>query len=64
MTKLRRVEFLISFGATLTLVILSSQTGEPPSSRSPFRSLTSSERLVDVQTFPVTRRMVKYMMSH
>jgi hypothetical protein len=64
MPKLRRVEFLISFGAALTLVILLSQTGEPPSVRSPFRSLTNTERLVDVQTFPVTRRTVKYMVSH
>jgi hypothetical protein len=64
MTRLHRIEFLISFGAALTLVILLAQTGEFPSVLSPFRSLTNSERFVHVQTIPVTRRMVKYMMSH
>jgi hypothetical protein len=64
MTRLRRAELLVSFGAALSLVILLSQIGGQPLVRTPLPSLTNGERLVDVQTFPVTRRMVKHMVLH
>ncbi len=65
MPNLRWAELFISLSTVLGLVILlGPHGGQFPIVRSPLQSSTRSERLMDVQSLPVTRRIVKHMLLH